>query len=449
MALCKACGEKLPSFTIGRISEYCKKCAAANPQFVNEEDAIDALVEVPTDTIFRKATYQLIAVNVGIFVLMVLRGVSPVEPSDNDLLAWGAEFGPLTLGGQYWRATSANFIHIGVAHLFLNMYCLHGLGRLAEKLLGYRGLVGMYLLTGLGGSISSLAWDPMRITAEASGAIFGIAGLLIVMLYRSSHNLDPIKAKKALSYVVRLSVTNLVVGFFIHVNNMAHLGGLLTGLIVALPLANATRQSSESLEGAMRRTFLTAVVLLVVSFGGIVVGKGVVVEAHKGHLALKSKNFASAVQHFARYLAERPNDADVHGAMGYALDEQQKDDEALMHYRRALTLDSNLTWVKMNIGKIAYLRQDYVEAERMFTEALHPDVFTAEDYHVYAYTLVQVNKNGDAEAAYRKAISKGSQDPNVFYGYAALLTKLKRFEEAAEYNKQGDSRSKPVADASK
>src|SRR5581483_12406379 len=86
-------------------------------------------------------TEALIAVNVLVFVVMVARGVSPMEPKIADLLAWGAGYGPSTTGGQWWRLLTATFLHIGVIHLGMNMYCLWDAGRLMERVFGNAGFL--------------------------------------------------------------------------------------------------------------------------------------------------------------------------------------------------------------------------------------------------------------------------------------------------------------------
>src|SRR5262249_41615144 len=109
-------------------------------------------------------------------------GISWINPETENLLHWGANYGPDTLGGQYWRVITSCFLHIGIIHLLLNMWCLWSLGRLLERLVGPATTVGVYLVTGVGAALLSLSWDPMRVSAGASGAIFGIAGTLIPIL---------------------------------------------------------------------------------------------------------------------------------------------------------------------------------------------------------------------------------------------------------------------------
>ena len=162
--------------------------AAPNSAFNPQPLPVGALDHRPADSRAGPpiATYALLAINIVIFVAMVASGISFVTPETGQVLRWGADYGPYTLSGQYWRLITSMFLHFGIIHIFGNMWCLWSLGRLAEKMVGSLSLVGIYLMTGVGASLLSLSWDPMRVSAGASGAIFGIAGALISVLYFGS-----------------------------------------------------------------------------------------------------------------------------------------------------------------------------------------------------------------------------------------------------------------------
>ena len=102
-------------------------------------------------------TVILIALNVLVFVAMAVSARS-ASPGVDKLILWGANFGPLTLGGQWWRLLSSAFLHANILHLALNMWAFLNLGILAEMLLGRRSYVLLYLFCALGGSIASVWW---------------------------------------------------------------------------------------------------------------------------------------------------------------------------------------------------------------------------------------------------------------------------------------------------
>jgi rhomboid protease GluP len=187
------------------------------------------------------ATYLLVGINCAVFLLMAFSGVSATSPTTGQLLYWGADNGGLVLqAGQWWRLTTSTFVHVGVIHLATNMWCLWNLGLLGEPLLGPVGTVAVYLLTGIAGNLLSIAVNPdlpggpnSVVGAGASGAVFGLAGVLIVLL----------KSKLLRKSVIYFAVLNFVLGAstllipsVIRIDNMAHLGGFLSGLALGVPL---------------------------------------------------------------------------------------------------------------------------------------------------------------------------------------------------------------------
>ena len=189
------------------------------------------------------ATYVLVGINCAVFVLMSLSGVSTVGPRAIDLLHWGANYGVAVLEGQWWRLLTATFVHVGIIHLATNMWCLWNLGLLGEPLLGPIGMVAVYVLTGIAGNLLSTAVHPQIVGAGASGAVFGIAGVLILLLRSKLLPVDPFELKRLRQSVIYFALLNFAIGagtwFFrsgLQIDNMAHLGGFLSGLAVGIPL---------------------------------------------------------------------------------------------------------------------------------------------------------------------------------------------------------------------
>lgn len=199
------------------------------PKATTKESFIEFL------TLFKPAkgyviTPVLINFNVLIFVLMALNGVGIVEPNNEGLLAWGANFKPMTLDGQWWRLLTNCFVHIGIFHLLMNMYALLFIGAQLEPLIGKTRFTAAYIITGIGASLTSLWWHDFTISAGASGAIFGLYGVFLAML--TTNFIEP-NARKALMSSIGLFVGyNLLIGLKGSIDNAAHIGGLLSGLIV-------------------------------------------------------------------------------------------------------------------------------------------------------------------------------------------------------------------------
>lgn len=180
----------------------------------------------------------LIGLNVAVFALMALTGVPLLNPMGRQptvwqLFDWGANYGPATLNGQWWRLLSSTFIHGGIIHLALNMQCLWQLGRLTERLYGNWAFLLLYILSGLGGSVASLLWNPLTFSVGASGAIFGVAGGLVAFLYLGKLPLSRAATRSILSSTVVFVGYSLFFGFINPgIDNAAHIGGLAIGALV-------------------------------------------------------------------------------------------------------------------------------------------------------------------------------------------------------------------------
>lgn len=207
----------------------------------------------------------LINLNLAIFILMVISGVDFMTPANESLIAWGANFRPVTLEGGWWRLITNCFLHIGVFHLLMNMYALLYIGLLLEPYLGRAKFAAAYLLTGITASITSLCWHDLTISAGASGAIFGMYGVFLAML---TTDLIEKSARKAL-----LTSIGVFVGYNIlnglqpdsGVDNAAHMGGLLSGLVIGYAFIPSLRNPDEN-KWKFGTISLLSTLLLILSF---------------------------------------------------------------------------------------------------------------------------------------------------------------------------------------
>jgi rhomboid protease GluP len=161
---------------------------------------------------------------------MVISGVGILLPEGQDVLNWGANFRALTLDGELWRLLTNVFLHFGILHLLLNMYALMYIGILLEPYLGKAKFLIAYLFTGVIASLTSIYWHPVTISAGASGAIFGMYGVFLAML---TTNFISREARKPLLISIGVFVLfNLANGVKAGIDNAAHIGGLLGGLVI-------------------------------------------------------------------------------------------------------------------------------------------------------------------------------------------------------------------------
>src|SRR5215469_4212371 len=192
-------------------------------------------------------TYFLVGINCAVFLWMVLHGVSPSDPTTEQLIHFGATNTFLILHGQWYRLLTATFVHVGLIHIATNMWCLWNLGLLGEPLLGPMGMIAVYMLTGIAGNLLSLSYnmwthDYVSVGAGASGAVFGIAGILIVLLSNHKLPIPHFERNRLRRSVIQFAMLNLVIGLgtvflpVIRIDNNAHLGGFLFGLALGVPL---------------------------------------------------------------------------------------------------------------------------------------------------------------------------------------------------------------------
>ena len=205
---------------------------------------------------YAPATYILVGINCAVFLAMVFHHVSFLSPTSQDLFNWQANQSDAVLNnGEWWRVVTAMFVHVGIIHLATNMWCLWNLGLLGEPLIGPLGVFAAYILSGAAGNLlsvgvnmylftrSPLSQADISVGAGASGAVFGIAGVLIVLLKSPRLPIPPKELAGLRRYVIYFAAINFVIGFgslavgsIVKIDNMAHLGGFLGGIIFALPL---------------------------------------------------------------------------------------------------------------------------------------------------------------------------------------------------------------------
>ena len=190
----------------------------------------------------------LIALNIVVFALMALNGVAVLDPKTSDLLAWGANYAPLTTDGQWWRLLTAAFLHGGVLHLGLNMWALYVLAPVVERVYGNAFFLIVYLFSALAGSAASILWKQHVVSVGASGAVFGVYGALLVYLVVQKGSLPSSVLQQLYASALPFVGYNLVYGFIgTGIDNAAHVGGLLGGLlmgaVLARPLAPVARRA--------------------------------------------------------------------------------------------------------------------------------------------------------------------------------------------------------------
>ncbi|WP_367110959.1 rhomboid family intramembrane serine protease [uncultured Psychrobacter sp.] len=202
-------------------------------------------------------TALLLTSFIGLYIVQFLTGVDPNNPSTEALLLWGANALPYTMGDEPWRLVSSGFLHIGLMHLLFNGFAMYFFGQVAEPMFGSAKFLALFLLAVIGGNLlnSYITWQSILdgtgqpgLSAGASGGIMGIgAALLIAALFKISVNGMVLNLKS----LILIMGINLVYGFAVPgIDNAGHIGGAITGLIIALGFAIAYRQHSQDANNA-------------------------------------------------------------------------------------------------------------------------------------------------------------------------------------------------------
>lgn len=170
------------------------------------------------------ATYGLIGATLVVFLLQLastqLLGVDVV-------LALGAKINDAIAAGEVWRLITPVFIHIGLLHFFVNMYSLYAIGPAVERFFGSQRMLILYLLSGFGGVVMSMAFSASP-SVGASGAIFGLLGALGTFLFIHRHTFGR-AATFQFRQIVIVALLNLGLGLVPGIDNWGHVGGLITG----------------------------------------------------------------------------------------------------------------------------------------------------------------------------------------------------------------------------
>jgi rhomboid protease GluP len=194
-------------------------------------------------------TQLLIAINLVVFIAMLGGGADIWHSSNGVQLDWGANFGPAVQDGEWWRLGSALFLHFGVIHLALNLLALWDSGQLVERMYGHARFAGIYFSSGLAGNLLSIATNEgSAVSGGASGSIFGVYGALLVFLWRERTNIHPYEFRWLFWGAAGFAVITIALGLSVTgIDNAAHIGGFMTGILGGIVLAPSDKARAVSL----------------------------------------------------------------------------------------------------------------------------------------------------------------------------------------------------------
>ena len=282
MPSCLKCGTALAVNEEGVAPVLCDRCAGVATGRARRSMAMGGLSTYPVTTL-------LMAISIIAYIVDFVPGLN--------LKSLGANTGPLTLSGEYWRLFTAGFLHANIFHIGFNMWCLWSLGRLSERLFGKWQTFAIYMITGVGGALLSIAYDHQRSELGASGAIFGIVGAVMAGVKFGNLAISAGEKRAIFSSVIFFAIFNFMFGLFGNTDNMCHLGGFVTGLLVGLPLSAFARHNKLLQVG----TLIVTSMILAAGASELVQQNGPEAEENRGRNCLapeklrKSCTFAGTV----------------------------------------------------------------------------------------------------------------------------------------------------------
>lgn len=213
-------------------------------------------------------------VTIGILLVLLVVFIAEVflggSENTQTLVRMGAMSNYAVVAGhQWWRLFTAQFLHVGVMHLVSNAVIIYYMGLYMEPMVGHWRLLLIYLLSGVGGNLLSLAFGSDRaISAGASTALFGLFGAMTAVGLRNMNN--PI-----ISYLGRqafvLAIINLALDYFMpNIDIQGHLGGFITGFLLAIILGDRSLRKYNPKWRVLAGAILVIYVVLTVRQGMVI-----------------------------------------------------------------------------------------------------------------------------------------------------------------------------------
>jgi membrane associated rhomboid family serine protease/Flp pilus assembly protein TadD len=352
---------------------------------------------------------------------MVARHVSPTKPSGEELIRWGANSAiEVFARGQWWRTFTSMFVHIGIAHLILNMWALWVIGQLAEILMGTGLFFWTYIAAGLAGSLASLFWHPLGVGAGASGAIFGMLGTVVALLKFARLPIPPDALKSTLRSVTQAIFYSLAIGLFPSIDNAAHVGGLVCGVLIGL-LLSWTRRMPVLQQPMLRRASIAGVFIILVPLALAVRKHGQpAVHFQQSAEALAGDRYKDAEREARLLLQQYPRNHAALELLTSSLQYQGRDTEAATYLRGMLDREPRDVYALNNLAAIDLRAGNAAAARDVLTRGLSAQPRNAQGHVLLGQALRDLNDTGGAVTQYRQAISLDPQSYDADYGLAEL-----------------------------
>lgn len=399
MANCIQCGRKMPALSFGKkLCSWCIQHEAAK----RGEESGDAVQRVETPPWLRSesasmiVTQAILGINVAVFLGMLFAGVSIIDhPSGQDLVAWGANYGPFTTSGQWWRLLTCVFVHGSLLHIAFNMWSLWNIGSLAESVYGHATFTAIYLITGVAASITSVAWNPGVLSVGASGAIFGIVGALLASYYLGGMPLP--RSQGIFASLVVFSAYSLIRGFAQSgIDNGAHIGGLISGLVLG---AIITKLAPDRDHRARR--FATLAIVFVLLGGSTA-------------WWLYSRDYQRHLQRGEGFLREG------------------RTDQAIAELEKVIQKRPDLTVAYFDLGRAYAMKGDFANSEVAYRRVIQLNPRSKSGFNNLGYVLLEVKKFEEARGTFQQLLSLDGQNASAHFGLGSIAAAEGNYSSAVD-----------------
>lgn len=392
----------------------------------------------------RTITQILAGINVAVFIAMAMAGISLTEPTTQQLLPWGANVGPLTLSGQWWRVVTYMFVHGGILHIGFNMWCLWDLGALCESVYGPWTYLGLYFISGIAGGLASVGWHPYGVSVGASGAIFGLAGALIASFKLGEFSLPRAAISGVLRSLLVFVAFNLIWGFMSTLtDNAAHLGGLLSGAMIGALVALLAPDP----RAVGKRVLALGLAAAVVAGGWLWLDRtrGFEVRVARAGQLLSENRTSDAVGVLERIVRERPTYVPARYELALAYFDMKRYPQAESELRRVVELQPQNESAVFALG-LTYLRQNRAaEAQALFNAQVGKSADNRNAHFGLGMALAAQGNCAAAIPEYATAARLDATTAGVYYEMAKCDLALKKYDDAIqalekERQQSGDDR---------
>jgi rhomboid protease GluP len=319
------------------------------------------------------ATFTLLVLNFLFFAIEIYAGGAN---NLQVLLNLGAAYGPYVRRGEYWRLVMPMFLHGGWLHILGNSYALYILGPILERVYGYGRYAAIYVAAGMGGAYLSMTISK-SVSVGASGAIFGIAGAMLVTGY--VHR-DVIPARWGRAFgrgMIPFILLNLAIGFSVHgIDNWGHLGGLTTGALLAFLIAPPRHEFAYGEAVETPSQTIVALPLAVILFSIAATARHYRTMEAMGRLLAEGERFESSHQYdrefrsFQQARTLAPRQEQPHEELGRYYLAQNKFDPAIQEFQEAVRLTEGDDHPRLELGLAYQLKGDPRKAQQIFEEVL-------------------------------------------------------------------------------